>query len=161
MKRILLKTAFVVAVLLLTLGFLVPSQLLLEALYNGGDRLLPGLLVIVACLYAANRSVSLLFRWTGLSDRRWSIFPRPTFGWYSLRSRSHRRHTSERFRVSPTLRSVPMNGPSASRHREHGHNSSVISILIRVQSVFHLWLKSLLYSLLSASNIRSWPDSTA
>ena len=86
MKRLLLKTAFVVAVLFLTLVFLIPAQLLLEAIYQRGDRLLAGTLVIVACLYAANRSVGFLFRWTGLSDQRWSISPGPPSG-NALRSR--------------------------------------------------------------------------
>jgi hypothetical protein len=90
MKRIALKTAFVVSVLFLTFVFLVPAQLLLEILLpssfwqggrrHGGDRLLPGLLVIFACLYTANRSVSFLFRRTGLSDERWSLLSRRTFG---------------------------------------------------------------------------------
>jgi hypothetical protein len=83
MKRLLLKTAFVFAIFLLTLVFLIPAQLLLETILpsgHGGDRLLPGLLVIFACLYAANRSVSFLFRRTGLSDKRWSLLARRTFG---------------------------------------------------------------------------------
>jgi presenilin-like A22 family membrane protease len=90
MKRFLLKTAFVVAVLFLTLVFVVPAQLLLELIlpsvewreghYHGGDRLLPGLLVVFACLYSANRIVSFLFRRTGLSDKRWSLLARRTFG---------------------------------------------------------------------------------
>ena len=80
MKRLLLRTAFVVAVLVLTFVFLVPAQLLLEATYPGGDRLLAGLLVAFACLYAANRCVSFVFRRTRLSDGRWSVLSRRTFG---------------------------------------------------------------------------------
>jgi len=79
-KRLLLKTAFVVAVLFLTFAFLIPAQLLLETIYPGGDRLLAGTLVIFACLFAANRIVSFLFRWRRLSDQRWSLLSRRTFG---------------------------------------------------------------------------------
>ena len=80
MKRLLLKTAFVVAVLFLTLAFLIPAQLLLETILPRGDRLLAGILVVFACLYAANRGVSYLFRRTGLSNGRWSLLARRTFG---------------------------------------------------------------------------------
>jgi hypothetical protein len=83
MRRLLLKTAFVVAVLLLWLVFLVPAIMVLETLLpsdRGGDRLLPGGLLVFACIYAANRIVSFLFRSMRLSDERWSLFARRTFG---------------------------------------------------------------------------------
>jgi hypothetical protein len=84
MKRALLKTAFTVSVLVLTFAFLVPAQLLLEAILPIGydahgrlrsvDRLFPGILVIFACLMAANKITSFLFWSARLSDERWSIF---------------------------------------------------------------------------------------
>jgi hypothetical protein len=83
MKQILLKTAFVITVTFLTLVLLVPAYLLLEAILptgRGGDRLLPGILTIFACLYTADRIASFLFGRTGLSDRRWSVLARRTFG---------------------------------------------------------------------------------
>jgi hypothetical protein len=90
MRKLLLKTSFIVCVVFLTLVFLVAAQLLLEALlqsaggrtghYRGGDRLLQGILVMFGCLYAANRIVSVVFARTGLSDRRWSVLARRTFG---------------------------------------------------------------------------------
>jgi hypothetical protein len=90
MKKFLLKASFIVGVLFLWLAFLIPAQLLLETFLpiewmsdgrrHGGDRLLPGLLVAFGCLYAANRIVSFLFARTGLSDKRWSVLARRTFG---------------------------------------------------------------------------------
>jgi hypothetical protein len=79
MKKVLLKTAFVIVVLLLMFVLLVPAQFLLEAIFpdargRGSDRLLPGIIVLVVCLGAANRITSRLFWYVGLSDKRWSIF---------------------------------------------------------------------------------------
>jgi hypothetical protein len=90
MKKLLLKTSFHLAVGFLTLVFLVPAYVLLETVlpsgpepgrpHGSGDRLLPGLLLIFACLYAADRIVSRLFRLAGLADRRWSVLARRTSG---------------------------------------------------------------------------------
>jgi hypothetical protein len=89
MRRLAVKSVFVVAVLFLAVVFLLPATLLLETLLpltpepgrrGGGDRLLPGGLVVFACFYAADRVVSFLFGRIGLSERRWSIFSRRTFG---------------------------------------------------------------------------------
>ena len=77
MSRALLKTAFVMIVLVLMIIFLVPAQLALELILpheRGGDRMLPGILVLFACMWVANRITSLLFWKTQLSDERWSIF---------------------------------------------------------------------------------------
>jgi len=83
MKKLLLKTAFVVAVILLTLVLLLPAYLLLEALWpseRGGDRLLVGTVVAFACVFTADRIASFLFGRTGLSDKRWSLLSRRSFG---------------------------------------------------------------------------------
>jgi hypothetical protein len=75
--KALLKTAFVLIVLLLTIVILVPAQLALELilpLERGGDRLLPGIVVGVSCMWVANRITPLLFWKTHLSDKRWSIW---------------------------------------------------------------------------------------
>jgi hypothetical protein len=85
MRRALLKTVFLAAVALLTIALLIPASLLLDAIFpttmqgpdgqlHGGDRLLPGIVVIVLSIALANRMVSSLF-WAGrLSDERWSVF---------------------------------------------------------------------------------------
>ena len=71
----LLKTAFVFVVILLTFVFLVPAQFVLEIFLptGRGDRLLPGIIVIFFCLWAANRVGSYFFWATRLSDERWSV----------------------------------------------------------------------------------------
>ena len=70
MKRALLKTAFHVAVALLTLVMLIPLSLVLDAMFpmrpgpSGhyqGDRLFQGILSISLCLYLADRVVSFAF----------------------------------------------------------------------------------------------------
>jgi hypothetical protein len=83
MKKLWLRTAFVIAVTFVTLVLLIPAYLLLDVLLpsdRGGDRLLPGIVVMFACLYAADRIASALFGRTGLSDKRWSVLSRRTFG---------------------------------------------------------------------------------
>ena len=83
MKKLLLKTAFVIAVTFVTLVLLVPTYPLLEALDpsdKGGDRLLPGVVMIFGCLFAADRITSVLFGRSGLSDKRWSLLSRRTLG---------------------------------------------------------------------------------
>ena len=83
MRKFLLKTSFISGVLALTLAALLPAQLLLEMLLpaeRSGDRLLPGILVVAGCLAVSNRIVSFVFGRTGLSDKRWSVFSRRTFG---------------------------------------------------------------------------------
>jgi hypothetical protein len=81
----LLKTAFVLIVMLLTIALIVPPMLALEILLpteRGGDRLLPGVIVAFACLWAADRITSLLFWKTHVSDERWSILD--SRGWRRL-----------------------------------------------------------------------------
>jgi hypothetical protein len=83
MKTLLLKTAFVIVVLLLTIVFLVPAALVRDAmlplgrgpdgLHRNVDMLLPGVLAIFFCLYLANRITSFLFWRARLSAERWSI----------------------------------------------------------------------------------------
>jgi hypothetical protein len=83
MKKLLLKTDFVIAVAFLTVLLLVPAYLLLEALLpsdRAGDRLLAGTVVFVACLFVADRIASFLFGRTKLSDKRWSVLAPRTFG---------------------------------------------------------------------------------
>jgi hypothetical protein len=73
----LLKTAFVMIVLFLMIVILVPAQLALDLilpLERGGNRLLPGIIVLIFCMSVANRITSLLFWKTHLSGERWSIF---------------------------------------------------------------------------------------
>ena len=62
MKKALLKPAFVLIVIVLTIAFLIPAQLVLEFLWptGHGDRLLAGIVVTFSCLWAANRITSLL-----------------------------------------------------------------------------------------------------
>jgi hypothetical protein len=75
--KALLKTAFVLIVLLLMIVILVPAQLALELILpfeRGGDRLLPGIIVLASCMWVANRITSFLFWKTHLSDERWSIW---------------------------------------------------------------------------------------
>jgi hypothetical protein len=84
MKKAFLKTAFVAIVLVLMIVLLIPASLLLDSVLSIGhdahgrlrsiDRLLPGILVIFACLMAANRIASFLFLSARLTDERWSIF---------------------------------------------------------------------------------------
>jgi hypothetical protein len=75
MTKALLKAAFVMIVIVLTLIFLIPAQFVLELVWptGRGDRLLPGLIVIFACVWTANRLTSTLFWNTHLSDERWSL----------------------------------------------------------------------------------------
>ena len=47
---------------------------LILPLGRSGDRLLPGIIVMVFCLWAADRIASLVFWKTHLSDERWSIW---------------------------------------------------------------------------------------
>jgi hypothetical protein len=83
MKTALLKTAFVVVVVILTIVFLIPVSILRDAMLPLGrgpdglqrnvDTLLPGVLAVFFCVYLANRIASFLFWRTHLSDERWSI----------------------------------------------------------------------------------------
>ena len=76
MARPFLKAAFILAVISLMLVFLVPGYMLLEFFLptgRGGDRLMPGVVVICFCLWSANRITSLLFWRMHLSDERWSL----------------------------------------------------------------------------------------
>jgi len=84
MKKVLLKTASITSVIVFTIAFLIPATLLLDAVLPIGydahgrlrsiDRLFPGILVIFACLMAANRITSFHFVSAHLSDDRWTIF---------------------------------------------------------------------------------------
>ncbi len=84
MKNLFLKTAFAFSVILLTLMLLIPAQSLLEYVlpadgrqpdgtYRTVDRLLPGIIVIVCCLAAADRITGQVFWKTHLSQERWSV----------------------------------------------------------------------------------------
>ena len=76
MARPFLKAAFILAVILLTFVLLVPGYMLLEFFLptgRGGDRLLPGVVVIYFCLWSANRITSMLFWRMHLSDEPWSL----------------------------------------------------------------------------------------
>jgi hypothetical protein len=85
-----LKTVFLVAVASLPIAFLVPASLLLDAMfpikrgvgghYQEGDRLFPAIIALGVCLYSANWIVSLLFRFSRLSDKRLSIFSKRRSG---------------------------------------------------------------------------------
>ncbi len=83
MRRAILKTAFFLSVLVLTLVFLIPGFLLMDWLvpmrpgptgHHGGDRLFPGVIVAGLCVVLADRIASFLFRAGRLSEGRWSIF---------------------------------------------------------------------------------------
>jgi hypothetical protein len=77
MKKVLLKTAFIMSVIVLMIVLLTPAYLLLDVVlptWHGSHGLFPGIVVVAACQMAANRVVSLLFLSTRLSDKRWSIF---------------------------------------------------------------------------------------
>jgi hypothetical protein len=83
MRRSLLKAAFTVTVLFLMLILLIPATVALEALfptvrgpsghYRSGDRLLPGIVALFACLWSADRMTSVLFKSARLSEERWSL----------------------------------------------------------------------------------------
>jgi hypothetical protein len=86
MKMILLKSAFVLAILFLSLVFLVLAGILLDAVApygrtpsKGVDRIFLGIPMVVACLFVANRIVSSVFLHMGLSDKRWSLLARRSF----------------------------------------------------------------------------------
>lgn len=83
MRRAILKTAFSLSVLVLTLVFLVPGYLAMDWLipmrpgptgHYGGDRMFPGVLVMGLCVILADRITAALFLAGGLSDGRWSVF---------------------------------------------------------------------------------------
>jgi hypothetical protein len=75
MRRALRKTAFHLAVLLLTVAFLIPAMVVLDRVtpVDSGDRLFPGLITIFLCVILADRLVSFLFRAGGLTEERWSV----------------------------------------------------------------------------------------
>ena len=74
MKRAFLKTIFVLTVWLFGLILSVPATSLLDAF--PGDRLIPGVIAMGVCFFAADRVTSVLFRLAGLTDERWSVFNR-------------------------------------------------------------------------------------
>jgi hypothetical protein len=82
MRRALLKTAFALAVCLLTIVLLIPASLLMDEVFpmsrrpSGpqGDRLFPAMMALVLCLCVANRIISSLFRAVRLTEERLSIF---------------------------------------------------------------------------------------
>lgn len=84
MRRAFLKTAFVLAVFVLGVAFMVPAAWLLGIIMpsNRGvdghfreiDPLLPSIIALFSCFYAANQIVSRLFHVSRLSDERWSFF---------------------------------------------------------------------------------------
>jgi hypothetical protein len=84
MKKTLLKTTFIISVFALTLVFLFPANLLLDAVLPARldehghlrtmDALFPGFVVMSVSLIIANRIISFLFLSAHLSEERWSIF---------------------------------------------------------------------------------------
>ena len=84
MKKALLKHSSLRVLSFSMIAFLILASLLLDAVLpiwhdaHGRlrwiDRLFPGILVVSACLMAANRITSFLFWSARLSDERWSIF---------------------------------------------------------------------------------------
>jgi hypothetical protein len=84
MKRAFLRTAFVISVLFLWMVLSIPSMAALDAafpvvrgpdgLYRGGDRMWVNMVPLFACGWVANRLISCLFWYAGLSEDRWSVF---------------------------------------------------------------------------------------
>jgi hypothetical protein len=84
MRRALLKMAFVIAVVVLTIVFLIPATVVLDAMfpmgrtadghYQSGDRLLPAIVAIALSISLSDRIVSFLFRVSRLTEERWSVF---------------------------------------------------------------------------------------
>jgi hypothetical protein len=74
MNKLLVKTAFWLATVVLMLVFLVPAQFLLEIMLPRGDRVLVGTIVAVICLVTAGRITSYLFQATHITDERLSVF---------------------------------------------------------------------------------------
>lgn len=82
MRRALLKMAFYLTVLILTLLFLIPGRLAMDALFPGprapsgpqGDVLFPGFLILSLSVILADRLISALFRAAGWTEGRWSVF---------------------------------------------------------------------------------------
>jgi hypothetical protein len=74
MNKLLVKTAFWIATLVLMLVFLVPAQFLLEIMLPRGDRTLVGTIVAVICLVLGGRITSFLLQAVHLTDERLSVF---------------------------------------------------------------------------------------
>ena len=72
MKRALLKTAFVLAVLLFGMILMIPVQFVIDG-YRG-DRLPLGVIGLGVCFAIADRSISSLFRLANFTEERWSVF---------------------------------------------------------------------------------------
>jgi hypothetical protein len=86
MKRALWKLVFHVMILFVIVVLLIPMNVALDFLftahapdihghYRSADRLFPGIIALFICLGIADRIVSIVFRLTGISEERWSIFP--------------------------------------------------------------------------------------
>ena len=106
MKNALLKTAFAITVILLMLLVLIPAQAVLEFVlpadgrradgtYRAVDRLLPGIVVVFFCLWAADRITGLLFWKTHLCDERWSLLTSRRSRRLRRSLRSCRRHRDD------------------------------------------------------------------
>jgi hypothetical protein len=77
MKRVYLRTAFILLVIVVGVIFMAPAKLALDALFPvspGRDALPLGVLAVALCLWIADRSVSWFFRLARLTDERWSVF---------------------------------------------------------------------------------------
>ena len=83
MRHALLKTAFALAVLVLTLMFLIPASLVVDGVFPmkpgpgghyGGDRLFPGVIAMGICVCLSDRIVAYLFRAGRLTEERLSVF---------------------------------------------------------------------------------------
>lgn len=93
MRRILLKTAFAVAVFVLTIVFVAPAVVGWQAFLatrpgmrgldpgHGGGGILLSIVVLVICTTISDRIVSYLFWVGGLSEGRWTVMrDRPRAG---------------------------------------------------------------------------------
>ncbi len=74
MNKLLVKTAFWIATLVLMLVLLVPAQFLLEIMLPRGDRVLVGTIVAVICLVLGGRITSFLFLAVHLTEEPLSVF---------------------------------------------------------------------------------------
>jgi len=74
MHKALIKAAFSMATLVLSVVFLVPAQFLLETVLPRGDRLFVGVVVVCFCILVAGRITSSLFRVLRITDERLTIF---------------------------------------------------------------------------------------
>jgi len=74
MHKALIRAAFWIATLVLSVIVLVPTQFLLETVLPRGDRLIVGIVVLCVCISVAGRITSSLFRALRITDERLTIF---------------------------------------------------------------------------------------